>query len=141
VPHRNLDEAGPVHPLASSLAAGFSGVVAAAASHTFDTAKSRSQCTVIPKVLLYLTAFELGAAFFPVCKCTLFVLAFVFQYIAMERRFHKWRAPGIWIERMTGISPADRNVLFRGIGLRMARSGIASFVLVGSYYFAINQLL
>jgi hypothetical protein len=141
VPLRNLDEAGPVHPLASSLAAGFSGVVAAAASHTFDTAKSRSQCTVVPKVLLYLTAFDLGSAFFPVCKCTLFVLAFVFQYIAMERRFHKWRAPGIWIERMTGISPADRNVLFRGIGLRMARSGIASFVLVGSYYFAIDQLL
>ncbi|KAF7010064.1 hypothetical protein CFC21_024531 [Triticum aestivum] len=108
---RNLEEAGPVPPLASSLAAGFSGVVAAAASHTFDTAKSRSQCTVIPK------------------------------YIAMERRFLKWRAPGMWIERMTGTSPADRNVLFRGIGLRMARIGIASFVLVGSYYLAVDQLL
>lgn len=108
---RNLEEAGPVPPLASSLAAGFSGVVAAAASHTFDTAKSRSQCTVIPK------------------------------YIAMERRFLKWRAPGMWIERMTGTTPADRNVLFRGIGLRMARSGIASFVLVGSYYLAVDQLL
>lgn len=108
---RNLEEAGPVSPIASSLAAGFSGVLAAAASHTFDTAKSRSQCTVIPK------------------------------YIALERRFLKWRAPGMWIERMTGISPADRNVLFRGIGLRMARSGIASFTLVGSYYLAIDYIL
>lgn len=37
-------------PLAVSLAAGFSGSVAAAASHSFDTAKSRSQCIVLPKV-------------------------------------------------------------------------------------------
>ncbi|CAD6260222.1 unnamed protein product [Miscanthus lutarioriparius] len=107
---RNLEEAGPVPPFASSFAAGFAGAVAAAASHTFDTAKSRSECTVVPK------------------------------YIAMERKFLKWKAPGTWIERKTGISPADRNVLFRGIGLRMARSGIASFVLVGSYYLAVNHL-
>lgn len=108
---RNLEEAGPVPPFASSVAAGFAGVVAAAASHTFDTAKSRSECTVVPK------------------------------YIAMERKFLKWKPPGTWIERKTGISPADRNVLFRGIGLRMARSGIASFVLVGSYYLTVNHLL
>ncbi|KAL5213785.1 hypothetical protein ABZP36_002937 [Zizania latifolia] len=108
---RKLEEAGPVSPFASSLAAGFSGVVAAAASHTFDTAKSRSECTVIPK------------------------------YIAMERRFLKWKAPGTWIERKTGISPADRNVLFHGIGLRMARSGIASCLLVGSYYFVVDQFM
>ncbi|XP_073112680.1 uncharacterized protein [Elaeis guineensis] len=48
-PPRSIDEAGPVTPLASSLAAGFSGTVAAAASHSFDTAKSRSQCIVTPK--------------------------------------------------------------------------------------------
>ena len=40
--------------LAVSLAAGFSGSVAAAASHCFDTAKSRSQCTVLPKVFYVL---------------------------------------------------------------------------------------
>lgn len=107
---RKLEEASPVHPFASSVAAGFSGAVAAAASHTFDTAKSRSECTVVPK------------------------------YIAMERKFLKWKAPGTWIERNTGISPVDRNVLFRGIGLRMARSGIASFVLVGSYYLAVDYI-
>ncbi|KAL6652342.1 hypothetical protein ACP70R_011267 [Stipagrostis hirtigluma subsp. patula] len=107
---RQLEEAGPLHPFASSVAAGFSGVVAAAASHTFDTAKSRSECTVVPK------------------------------YIAMERKFLKWEAPGMWIERKTGISPADRNVLFRGIGLRMARSGIASFVLVWSYYLVVDYI-
>uniref|UniRef100_A0A804RKQ5 Mitochondrial carrier protein n=2 Tax=Zea mays TaxID=4577 RepID=A0A804RKQ5_MAIZE len=107
---RNLEAAGPVPPFASSVAAGFAGAIAAAASHTFDTAKSRSECTVVPK------------------------------YIAMERKFLKWKAPGTWIERKTGISPADRNVLFRGIGLRTARSGIASFVLVGSYYLAVNHL-
>ncbi|OEL36499.1 hypothetical protein BAE44_0002480 [Dichanthelium oligosanthes] len=107
---RNIEEAGPVHPFASSVAAGFAGAVAAAASHTFDTAKSRSECTVVPK------------------------------YITMERKFLKWKVPGTWIERKTGISPADRNVLFRGIGLRMARSGIASFVLVGSYYLAVDYI-
>ncbi|XP_040378862.1 mitochondrial tricarboxylate transporter 1 [Oryza brachyantha] len=106
-----LEEAGPLSPFASSLAAGFSGVVAAAASHTFDTAKSRSECAVIPK------------------------------YIAMERRLLKWKPPGTWIERKTGISPANRSILFRGIQLRMAQSGIASFVLVGSYYFLVDQFL
>lgn len=51
---RSIDDVGPVSPLASSLAAGFSGAVAAAASHTFDTAKSRSQCIVMPKVCILL---------------------------------------------------------------------------------------
>ncbi|PHT65088.1 hypothetical protein T459_29513 [Capsicum annuum] len=36
---------------------------------------------------------------------------------------------------------SDRNILFRGLGLRMARSGIASFVVVGGYLFAIDKLL
>ncbi|KAI0500907.1 hypothetical protein KFK09_019125 [Dendrobium nobile] len=108
---RSINEVGPVSPLASSLAAGFSGAVAAAASHPFDTAKTRSQCIVVPK------------------------------YISMERKFLKWKASGIWIERVTGLSPADRNLLLRGIGLRMACSGVASFTLVASYLFAIKQLL
>lgn len=107
----SIDDVGPVSPFASSLAAGFSGAVAAAASHTFDTAKSRTQCTVTPK------------------------------YIAMERKLLKWEAPGIWIERVTGMSPADRHIMFRGIWLRMARSGIASFAIVGSYLMAVDHLL
>lgn len=44
------EEIGPLSPLAVSLSAGFSGLVAAAGSHCFDTAKSRSQCIVLPKV-------------------------------------------------------------------------------------------
>lgn len=109
-PPRSIDEVGPVSPLASSLAAGFSGALAAAASHLFDTAKSRSQCIVTPK------------------------------YIAMERKLLRWKAPGIWLERVTGMSPADRNIMFRGLWLRMARSGIASSALVGSYFLAVDYL-
>ncbi|KAL7199906.1 hypothetical protein ACSBR2_022088 [Camellia fascicularis] len=108
---RSDEEIGPLSPLAVSLAAGFSGSVAAAASHCFDTAKSRSQCIVLPK------------------------------YISMERRLLKWRLPGKRFERLTGIHPADRNILFRGIGLRTARSGIASFVIVGGYFLCINHLV
>ncbi|XP_020247236.1 mitochondrial carrier protein MTM1 isoform X2 [Asparagus officinalis] len=109
-PPRSINEVDPISPLASSLAAGFSGTMAAAASHTFDTAKTRSQCIVTPK------------------------------YIAMERKLLKWSAPGIWIERVAGMSPADRNIMFRGIWLRMARSGIASFSIVGSYLLALDRL-
>ena len=47
---RSDEEVGPLSPLAVSVAAGFSASVAAAASHGFDTARSRSQCTVLPKV-------------------------------------------------------------------------------------------
>lgn len=47
---RSDEDIGPLSPLAVSLAAGFSGSIAAAASHSFDTAKSRSQCVVLPKV-------------------------------------------------------------------------------------------
>lgn len=47
---RSNEDIGPLSPLAVSLAAGFSGSIAAAASHSFDTAKSRSQCVVLPKV-------------------------------------------------------------------------------------------
>lgn len=44
------EEIGPLSPLSVSFAAGISGSVAAATSHCFDTAKSRSQCIVVPKV-------------------------------------------------------------------------------------------
>lgn len=106
-----IDEIGPLSPLAVSMAAGFSGAVAAAASHGFDTSRTRSQCVVLPK------------------------------YVAMERRFLKWRQPGNWFERSTGIHPTDRNVLFRGISARMARSGLASFIIVGSYFLAAEHLV
>ncbi|PWA78658.1 substrate carrier protein [Artemisia annua] len=105
------EDVGPLHPLAVSLAAGISGSVAGAASHSFDTAKCRSQCLVLPK------------------------------YITMERKFLRWTLPGKRFERYTGIHPRDRNILFRGIWLRMARSGVASFIFVGSYFFAIDHLV
>ncbi|GJT32087.1 mitochondrial arginine transporter BAC2 [Tanacetum coccineum] len=45
------EDIGPLHPLAVCLAAGFSGSIAAAASHSFDNAKCRSQCLVLPKAV------------------------------------------------------------------------------------------
>ncbi|KAF9596513.1 hypothetical protein IFM89_012244 [Coptis chinensis] len=110
-PPRSVEEIGMLSPWAASVAAGVSGSVAAAASHCFDTAKSRSQCIVLPK------------------------------YVSMERRLLKWKQPGYWVERVSGIHPKDRNILFRGIGLRMARSGLASFAIVGSYYMAVGHLM
>ncbi|PON64658.1 Mitochondrial carrier domain containing protein [Trema orientale] len=101
----------PLSPLAVSLAAGLSGSVAGAASHCFDTAKCRSLCTVLPK------------------------------FVSLERKLLKWKRPGTRFERFTGIHPADRKVLFNGIGLRMARCGIASFVVVGSYFLTVNSLV
>lgn len=53
---RSDEEIGPLPPLYVSLAAGFSGAVAAAASHCFDTAKNRSQSIVLPKVCYLLRA-------------------------------------------------------------------------------------
>ncbi|XP_010242261.1 PREDICTED: uncharacterized protein LOC104586661 isoform X2 [Nelumbo nucifera] len=110
-PPRSIEEIGPVSPLTASVAAGISGSMAAATSHCFDTATSRSQCIVIPK------------------------------YVSMERKFLRWRQPGYWIERVSGIHPADRSLLFRGIWLRMACSGFASFIIVGSYFLAVDHLV
>ncbi|KAM3282797.1 hypothetical protein P3S67_026442 [Capsicum chacoense] len=93
----------------------YSGSLAAAASHGFDTAKSRSQCMVLPKFFM----------------CSMYPW----------RGFLKWKLPGKRFESWTGIHPTDRNILFRGLGLRMARSGIASFVVVGGYLFAIDKVL
>lgn len=110
-PPRSLEEVGPVSPIGLTVAAGFSGSLAAAVSHGFDTSRSRSQCTILPK------------------------------YVAMERVVSKSKRPGRKFERLTGIHPTDRNLLSKGLCLRIARSGIASFVLVGSYYFAISNLV
>lgn len=105
------EEIGPLSPVAVSLAAGLSGSIAAAASHSFDTAKSRSQCIVLPK------------------------------FVSKERKFLKWNRAGKRFERLTGIHPADRNLLMNGIWLRMARSGLASFVVVGTYFWAVDRLV
>ncbi|KAL2497216.1 Mitochondrial substrate carrier family protein [Abeliophyllum distichum] len=105
------EEIGPLSPVAVSLVAGVSGSIAAAASHSFDTAKSRSQCVVLPK------------------------------FVSMERKFLKWNRPGKRFERLVGIHPADRNLLMNGVWLRMARSGLASFVVVGSYFLAVDHLV
>ncbi|WZY93043.1 hypothetical protein YC2023_065372 [Brassica napus] len=43
------EEVGPLSPVAVSIAAGFSGAIAAAASHSFDTARTRAQCVILPK--------------------------------------------------------------------------------------------
>ncbi|KAK7368771.1 hypothetical protein VNO80_10801 [Phaseolus coccineus] len=109
-PPRLNEEVGPLSPFTVSLTAGFSASVAAAASHGFDTSRSRSQCNVVPK------------------------------YISMERKILKWKRPGNKFERITGIHPLDRNVLFHGIGWRMARAGLASSMIVGSYLFVADQL-
>ncbi|PIN06156.1 hypothetical protein CDL12_21291 [Handroanthus impetiginosus] len=105
------NEVGPLSPIAVSLAAGVSGAFAGAASHGFDTARSRAQCTVLPK------------------------------YVSMERKFLKWSRPGKRFERLTGIHPADRNLLLNGIWLRMARCGLASSIIVGSYFLAVDHLV
>ncbi|GMN42007.1 hypothetical protein TIFTF001_011211 [Ficus carica] len=105
------EDVDPLSPLAVSLAAGFSGSVAAVSSHCFDTAKCRSLCTVLPK------------------------------FVSLERKLLKWKRPGSRFERFTGIHPADRNVLFNGIWLRMARCGVASFFMVGYYFLAVDQLV
>ena len=63
------------------------------------------------------------------------------QFVSMEQKLLKWKPSGYWFERVTGISPTDRSILFRGIWLRMARSGLASFVVVGSYFWAVDHLL
>lgn len=110
-PPETNDEIDPLSPFVVSLAAGCSGSIAAAASHGFDTSRTRSQCIVLPK------------------------------YLAMERSFLKWSRPGNWFERYTGMHPADRNLLFRGVSARMARSGLASFILVGTYYMAVDCLI
>ncbi|KAK9716549.1 hypothetical protein RND81_06G240900 [Saponaria officinalis] len=105
------DEVEPLSPLAVSLAAGLSGSLAGAASNVFDTTRTRSQCIVLPR------------------------------YLAMERKMLKSQRPGNWFERFTGIHPADRKVLFRGMSVRSARCGLASFLLVGSYFLFVEHLV
>ncbi|KAF9591133.1 hypothetical protein IFM89_002088 [Coptis chinensis] len=74
----SVGEIGMLSPWVASVAARLSGLVAIAASHCFDTAKSRSQCIVLPK------------------------------YVSKEIRLLKWKQPGYWVERVSGIYPKDR---------------------------------
>uniref|UniRef100_A0A7N1A4I8 Mitochondrial carrier protein n=1 Tax=Kalanchoe fedtschenkoi TaxID=63787 RepID=A0A7N1A4I8_KALFE len=104
-------DVGPLSPLAVTVSAGVSGAIAAAASHGFDTAKSRAECVVIPK------------------------------HVAYERKLLKWKRPGNRFERYTGIHPRDRNLLVRGISLRMACSGLATFMIVGGYFLAVDNIV
>ncbi|KAM3282240.1 hypothetical protein P3S67_025885 [Capsicum chacoense] len=147
-------DVGPLSPLAVSLAAGFSGSLAAAASHGFDTAKSRSQCMVPPKDELvsdkFLWSIQLiglgvgmvNSTYRPWSwNCQFNLSALELECMYPWRGFVKWQLPGKRFESWTGIHPADRNILFRGLRLRMARSGIASSVVVGGYLFAIDKLL
>ncbi|XLR27319.1 hypothetical protein S83_055219, partial [Arachis hypogaea] len=43
------EEVDPLSPLFVSITAGLSALVTTAASHAFDTTRTRSQCTVLPK--------------------------------------------------------------------------------------------
>ncbi|EOA17542.1 hypothetical protein CARUB_v10005893mg [Capsella rubella] len=63
------------------------------------------------------------------------------KYTAKESKFLKWNKPEKRLERWTGIHPTDRNLLFRGIGIWMARSSVASTAFVGSYYVAVDLLV
>lgn len=94
-----------------TLAVGVSGSLAAAVFHAFDTSKSRGQCTVLPK------------------------------HLSMEWKFLKWKRPGNRFERLTGFHPADKNLLLNGIRLWMARCGLASSIVVGTYFFVIDILI
>lgn len=112
VPPARLDEdVGPLSPFTVAATAGISATIAAAASHGFDTAKNRAECIVIPK------------------------------HVSAERKLMRWKLPGNRFERWTGIHPRDRNLLVRGIGLRMARSGIATFMVVGGYFLAVGNIV
>lgn len=108
---KSLEEIGPLSPLELSITAGLSGSIAGIVSHSFDTAKNRSQCIVTPK------------------------------YITMERKFCKWKVPGTWVERFVGINPLDRKLLYHGLRFRAAQTGIACFALVGGYHLAVSHLL
>ncbi|XLR30999.1 hypothetical protein S83_058899, partial [Arachis hypogaea] len=48
-PLNSDEEVGPLSPLFVSITTGLSALVAATASHAFDTTRTRSQCTVLPK--------------------------------------------------------------------------------------------
>ncbi|KAF9624378.1 hypothetical protein IFM89_010545 [Coptis chinensis] len=74
----SVEETGMLSPWVASVATGVSGSVAVATTHCFDIAKSRSQCIVFPR------------------------------YVSKERRLLKWKQPGYWVKRVSGIYPKDR---------------------------------
>ncbi|XLU27509.1 hypothetical protein S245_063575, partial [Arachis hypogaea] len=54
------EEVGPLSPLFFSITTGLLASIAAAASHAFDTTRTRSQCTVLPKIYVYLFSLSVG---------------------------------------------------------------------------------
>ncbi|CAM6099450.1 unnamed protein product [Calypogeia fissa] len=110
-PPSSWDEVGPSSPLQLSLTAGIAASFAAAASHSFDSAKSRAQATVVPK------------------------------YLAMERTLLKWKVPGNWFEYIVGFSPLDRPFLRKALGVRALQHGLGTFALVLTYHTTVQTAL
>ncbi|KAL3688174.1 hypothetical protein R1sor_014483 [Riccia sorocarpa] len=107
-PPTSWDEVSPSSPWQLSITAGIAASFAATASHSFDSAKTRAQATVLPK------------------------------YLTMERKLLKWKAPGSWFESIVGFNPFDRHVLTRGLALRALQHGCGTFALVLTYHTAVQ---
>ncbi|KAG6552698.1 hypothetical protein Mapa_005645 [Marchantia paleacea] len=107
-PPTSWDEVSPSSPWQLSITAGIAASFAATASHSFDSAKTRLQATVVPK------------------------------YFTMERKILKWKAPGSWFESIVGLSPFDRHFLRRGLGLRALQHGCGTYALVLTYHTAVQ---
>lgn len=99
----SVEDIPPLKPWQLSVSAGIAASGAAAVSHALDTAKTRSQATVIPK------------------------------HIAMERKLLKWVQPGNWLQRTAGLLPYDQPLLWRGLKIRVLQHGLAAAALVASY--------
>jgi len=107
----SLEEIPPLKPWQLTVTAGIAASGAAAVSHTLDTAKTRSQATIIPR------------------------------HVAMERQFLKWVKPGSWLSRTVGILPFDEPLLWRGLRIRIAQHGLAATALVGGYQAALHYFM
>ncbi|KAL2652378.1 hypothetical protein R1flu_020506 [Riccia fluitans] len=107
-PPMSWDEVSPSSPWQLSITAGIAASFAATASHSFDSAKTRTQATVLPK------------------------------YLTMERKLLNWKAPGSWFESIVGFNPYDRHVLRTGLGLRVLQQGVGTFALVLTYHTAVQ---
>ncbi|CAK9214675.1 unnamed protein product [Sphagnum troendelagicum] len=111
-PPSSLEDIDPLTPWQLSVTAGLAASVAAVASHPMDTAKTRSQATVLPK------------------------------HVAMERKLLKWvTRPGNFLQRTLGIIPFDQPLLLKGLGIRTAQHGLAMAALVGTYHTVLQYLL
>lgn len=107
----SLEDVPPLKPWQLSVSAGIAASGAAVVSHALDTAKTRSQATVIPK------------------------------HIAMERKLLKWVKPGSWLQRTAGILPFDQPMLWRALKIRAFQHGLAATALVGTYETAMQYFM